>query len=75
MFKFVCSMCGTEYHPDFVKNWGKTQESAGYGNRPVCTALVTDNLGSGSVCRGTLVPVPCTQAELDALPRPKPIAL
>ena len=74
MFKYVGVNTGTEYHPDFVRLWGKTKETTGYGPKPCDITLVQDHLGSYAVDGGQLVAVPCTQAELDALPKPTPIA-
>jgi hypothetical protein len=74
-YKYVAVATGTEYHPDFVKLWGKTKETTGYGPVPIDTTLVQDHLGSYAIAGGPLIAVPCTQAELDALHRPTPIAL
>ena len=67
---YVCAKCGAQHHSEAVKQWGKTQQSAGYGPVPICTAKVKDHLGSDALCGGQLVPVQVSDADFAKLEAP-----
>lgn len=72
---FECALCGAQYQPDHVRQWGKHQDSLHLGARPVCTAVVKDHLGSNATCRGDLFAVGATEADAAKIAAPRPIAL
>ena len=72
---YECALCGAQYQPSHVRDWGKHAESLHVGAKPVCTANGKDHLGSNTVCRGDLFATQVDDAVADRVPAPRPIAL
>lgn len=54
----VCAKCESEKDAEYVKQWGRTPETSGYGSTPKCVEIVTDPItDAGAVCGGQLIPV------------------
>lgn len=69
MLVLECASCGAQYPADFKRQWGKTQQTQGYGPTMCCVALVpssgnpADTEGPREVCQGALGALEVDSAE------------